>query len=207
MEDDEMKTSKEFQNNLKNKIITKEMLNQALYSVNKRAKNYRDKEREYLKIARNPYGGGSMYDYAERAEEKKEEFYKLKDKLLTVLKPTCIHLEIQHRKKKYYDYDEKYDLLAEEDVAYYSYYYDKRKERYVDFAVVYEPVECYYLFYDFGTHSYHTPITSPDDYQNLEIIEIESLVTHGANYYDLMSTQFVRKMIEVIDGGAYCYQG
>ena len=39
-----MKTPKEYQDNLKKKIITEEMLADCLYSVNKRAKNYRNKE-------------------------------------------------------------------------------------------------------------------------------------------------------------------
>lgn len=38
-----MKTPKEYQDNLKNGIITEEMFTDCLYSVNKRAKNYRDK--------------------------------------------------------------------------------------------------------------------------------------------------------------------
>lgn len=41
-----MKTPLEYTKNLKNKIITKQMLLDCLYSSNKRAKNYRDKERE-----------------------------------------------------------------------------------------------------------------------------------------------------------------
>ena len=41
-----MKTPKEYRDNLLNHIITKQMLVDCLYSVNKRAKNYRDKERK-----------------------------------------------------------------------------------------------------------------------------------------------------------------
>lgn len=52
-----------WQTNLKNGIITKEMLEQALYSVNKRAKNYRDRAREYS------FFGGAYYEIA---KEKKE---------------------------------------------------------------------------------------------------------------------------------------
>ena len=69
-----MQTSKAFKENLKNKIITKEMLNQALYSVNKRAKNYRDKAWDY-----SFYGGA----YYEIAREKKEECYRIKERGLT----------------------------------------------------------------------------------------------------------------------------
>lgn len=42
-----MKLSKEFQKNLKNGIVTKEMLSEAIYTYNKRAKNMRDKARVY----------------------------------------------------------------------------------------------------------------------------------------------------------------
>ena len=41
-----MKTPKIYQDNIKNRIITKQMLLDCLYSSNKRAKNWRDKERE-----------------------------------------------------------------------------------------------------------------------------------------------------------------
>ena len=41
-----MKTPKEYTKNLKNGIITEDMIVDCLYSVNKRAKNYRDKERQ-----------------------------------------------------------------------------------------------------------------------------------------------------------------
>lgn len=42
-----MRTPKEYTQNLKQKIITKQMLADCLYSVNKRAKNCRDNEHKY----------------------------------------------------------------------------------------------------------------------------------------------------------------
>ena len=42
-----MKAPKTYTENLKNKIITQDMLCDCLFSVNKRAKNCRDKIREY----------------------------------------------------------------------------------------------------------------------------------------------------------------
>ena len=74
-----MKTPKEFQNNLKQGIITRDMLAACLYSVNKRAKNCRDKERQY----RSRYGYYDKYDTAEKYMEKKNEYYSQKDKMLT----------------------------------------------------------------------------------------------------------------------------
>ena len=41
-----MRTPKEYADNIKKGIITTSMLEAALYSVNKRAKNYRDAERK-----------------------------------------------------------------------------------------------------------------------------------------------------------------
>ena len=42
-----MKTPAAYTKNLQNHIITKQMWLDCLYSSNKRAKNWRDKEREY----------------------------------------------------------------------------------------------------------------------------------------------------------------
>lgn len=50
-----MRTPTEYTRNLKNKIITEKMLLDCLYSCNKRAKNWRDKEREYRDYYRSNY--------------------------------------------------------------------------------------------------------------------------------------------------------
>ena len=42
-----MQTPKEYTKNIKNKLLTTNMVIECLFSVNKRAKNCRDKEREY----------------------------------------------------------------------------------------------------------------------------------------------------------------
>lgn len=47
-----MKTPKEYTKNLNNHIITEDMFCDCLYSVNKRAKNFRDKAQSYRY---NPY--------------------------------------------------------------------------------------------------------------------------------------------------------
>ena len=69
-----MKTPKEYRDNLLNHIITKQMLVDCLYSVNKRAKNYRDKEREQRAYSRcHRYVDNSAF--IEGAREKKLEMY------------------------------------------------------------------------------------------------------------------------------------
>lgn len=47
-----MKTDKKYSNNLKNGILTSEMLYNCIYSVNKRAKNNRDGKNYYLFLVR-----------------------------------------------------------------------------------------------------------------------------------------------------------
>ena len=76
-----MRTNKEYQNNLKNKIITESMLYDCLFSLNKRAKNCRDMKNRYW---RTEY----KWDYIERMDH----YYEQKDFLLkAILKPTLIH--------------------------------------------------------------------------------------------------------------------
>ena len=91
-----MKTSREYINNIKSGILTSSMLEDALYSVNKRAKNYRDSRRMY-------YGS-----YYEKADSKMSEMYSRKEKLLSVLKPVCIHAEKRYKRIRVYYYEKKY---------------------------------------------------------------------------------------------------
>ena len=88
-----MRTPKKWSDNLKRGIITDEMLESALFSVNKRAKNYRDKKREYshYRYAR--------HDYSGEAEAKMNEMYEKKDRLLSLIPPVCIHLEYQQNRQ------------------------------------------------------------------------------------------------------------
>ena len=77
----EINIHKEFLAKVKKKIITENMLYDCLFSLNKRAKNCRDKKNEYW---RSEY----KWDYIERMDE----YYRQKDFLLkAILKPTLIH--------------------------------------------------------------------------------------------------------------------
>ena len=97
-----MRTPKEYTQNLKQKIITKQMLADCLYSVNKRAKNCRDNEHKYSKYRTDYYGNADNY------RQQKEEYYSQKDKMLTLLKPNCIHETTEYHKERAYDYEPEY---------------------------------------------------------------------------------------------------
>ena len=70
-----MRTPKEYTDNLQKKIITENMLLDCLYSVNKRAKNYRDKEREYRQYYRRNRYAYDEYGNIDRCQEMKEQKY------------------------------------------------------------------------------------------------------------------------------------
>ena len=97
-----MKTPNEYMRNIKNRIITDDMLEGCLYSVNKRAKNCRDKVREYKHILmQSNYHALYMGNNIEKYEQKREAYYAKKDRILSILEPTCIHIE-----RYYDDYDD-----------------------------------------------------------------------------------------------------
>lgn len=170
-----MKTPALYVQNLNNHIITTDMLANCLYSSNKRAKNWRDKEREYrYKKLRDPHWC-DKHDNEAKAKEKKEGYYKQKEIMLSILKPACIHRELTG-----------YPIFDGVEL----------KEH---------PLYNYYLFYSLDTHSFHLPIDSfrLNAYPALEIIDIDKLNTKGDDTHALISNQFVDKLIQLISTNDY----
>lgn len=158
-----MKTSKEYQINLRNKIITENMLYDRLFSLNKRAKNCRDKKNEYW---RSEY----KWDYIERMDE----YYRQKDFLLkSILKPTLIHKQTT-----------------------YNYYGDRNI--------------LYFLFYEMPQGTFHLPIDeqyAKNGDHGLKIEKIQDdFYTHGKEIDGLLSVQFVKKVIDLVESKDYTYQ-
>lgn len=210
-----MKTPKEYRDNLKKCIITKQMLSDCLYSVNKRATNWRDMEREYR------HNRHDYYDNEEKAREKKQYYYSLKDTMLTVVQPVCIHREtiIRSERERIYEWDED---SQEYDEDYWKYkknkefihegsYWNNELKDYVSFGdiiVECDPIYRYYLFYDLDNdHTFHTPIGEEDALNaKLDIIDIDGVYTLAHNNTDdLISTQFIKKIIELIQSNNYQY--
>ena len=195
-----MKTPKSWSDNIKNGIITDEMLDAALFSVNKRAKNYRD-------MKRTQYGV-----YRDISESKQNEMYAKKEKLLSLLKPVCIHREKIYNRIRVYDYQSHYnDLLfskaKENKIVWMNSYLDYNNYTEVSFFD-YLSNDCkynYYLFYELGQRSYHVPILKIPPNNNLKVIEIGCLSTHGEDISDLCSVQFVDKLISLINSHNFIY--
>ena len=208
-----MKTPKEYQVNVKKGIITKEMLSACLFSANKRAKNWRDKEREYREMFRHSRWC-DQYDNEEKCRTEKEKYYAQKDKMLTLLEPKCIHREyggIRQNRVRVYDYEYEYEDILHSDQCYHTNcYWDREEQREIWFADYVEseyPVYRHYLFYDMGDHSFHTPITDVDKYPALSVVDIDTLSTFGKDVSELVSCQFVKKLLALIETGAYTLVG
>ena len=90
-----MKTSNEYNENIKNRIITPIMLAECIYSVNKRAKNYRDKIIRYDSIRQNNPNWKDKFGNVENWAAKMDEYYYMKKKMLSLLKPEFIHRKIK----------------------------------------------------------------------------------------------------------------
>ena len=209
-----MRTPKKYTKNLKDCVLTKQMLIDCLWSVNKRAKNFRDKEREYRNYCQNMrYYNHYFYDKynnVEKCKAKKELYYEQKEIMLSILTPVCIHKEqYGFERERIYDYEKRYKKLEKSGLfVWENCYFDHDNGREVWFGDIElrdKPLYHYYLFYDIGGgHTFHTPIDSSDiEKTKLPVIEIEQLETEGHDIVDLISCQFVDKVIELIQSGEY----
>lgn len=204
-----MKTSKEITSNIKKRIITKSMVDEALYSANKRAKNHRDYERYYRGCCYNKYRERNI----EREKEEKEKMYGYKEILLSILKPSCIHKEPLYKKVRVNEDDKYFKKLwkkHKEDAirVYRNNYYGDGSIEFFEYLEKDEIIGYhYYLFYEMPNHTYHSPINEEQllDYKDLEVKEIDRLVTAGDDIHGLMSVQAVRKIIALIESGDYQY--
>ena len=87
-------------------------------------------------------------------------------------------------------------------------YYDYDEGREVWFGDIEDknrPKYHYYLFYDVnGTKTFHSPIQEQDvEKYNLDVISIDQLETEGHDISDLISNQFVQKVLALIDSKNY----
>lgn len=84
-----MQIPTEYQENIQKNIITFDMLNDCLYSCNKKAKNYRDQRRKLQKL----YDESELLFMEDELIDTEKKYYAIKKNLLQLLTPTCIHHE------------------------------------------------------------------------------------------------------------------
>lgn len=203
-----------FYENLAKGIITYDMLDSALFSLNKRAKNYRDKKR---KAKKSLYAQAQLFGFdnpekPEEAENMEKEFYTKKERLLQIVKPVCIHQELAGYKKDYiYDTDE----INYPDIFIDSIFHNRVLDRGICrkegkdirfFVRKGEPYYRYYFFRCVGTHTYHSPINKETALNSgLPIHIISEIKTEGERNKNLISEDFADQMLSLVNSGTYKY--
>ena len=206
-----MKTPKEYVKNLKNGVITDDMISDVLFSYSKRAKNYRDNARELRQyFKRNSrWGCYDQYDAVEKNNFKKEVLYERKSDILNkcgdrFLK--CIHKQDKHTTRRIYDYEYEFNKVCDSDAVVWSNcYYDHDREEEVYFVDIEKENKeyLYFLYYEMPNRSFHSPIDEDEAIEiakekNLEIIELDELVTYGEDVGLLLSLQFCDKVYKFL---------
>ena len=205
-----MRTPKNYTQLVNDKKITNEIIAGYIYSVNKRAKNYRDKIRKYKDDRYNLYTERNI----ENAEGEMEKYYTMKEELLTVFEPSLIHEQyVGEEKKRVFSTEKDYDKLLQEksnDIIWKSGYSVKDSEESIEVEFfdykLGRKKYLYFLFYEIGEYSFHLPISEQKakKYTKLQIKEIDKdFKTHGANIEGLLSTQFVNKVLNLLQSGDY----
>ena len=204
-----MRTPKNYTQLVNDKKITNEMVAECIYSVNKRAKNHRDKIRKYKTDGYNRYTERNI----ENAEGEMEKYYTMKEEMLTVFEPSLIHRQyVGEEKKRVFSTEKDYDKLLKEksnDILWKGGYRDENDNdievKFFDYKLGRKKY-LYLLFYEIGEYSFHLPISEQKAKKNtkLQIKEIaKDFKTRGANIEGLLSTQFVNKVLSLLQSGDY----
>lgn len=204
-----MRTPKEYSENLKRKVITVEMLADCIFSSNKRAKNWRDKQREYTSRRVHSQHFHDRYNNEGKAKAEKEKYYRQKDLLISILEPVSIHrVQRGYERRRIYDYEKEYHKYKKQGLfVWENRFYDHEFGFTVSFGDIElkdKPYYEYFLFYELGSHSFHIPISEKDlEKYNLPIVNLNELETFGLTTDILLSTQFVTKVVRLITKNDY----
>lgn len=215
-----MRTPKEYSQNLNKGIITDRMLEGALFSVNKRAKNWRDQKRKFRDKM-------DYFNNEQRASQEEQKMYRKKEELLGLLTPICIHKEFGgYKHSRVYEYDpdfnakflreiyhgtvvwHKSNYRADDDYDYLedydSYSCGTHRSSCFEYEDRTQPIFRYYLFYIIGDHSFHIPMAAEAvAAMDLPCFMIDTLRTTGHDTDDLLSMQFVDKLLSVVHTGNF----
>lgn len=199
-----MKPPKEYLKNLKNHTITEKMLSDCLFSINNRALNSRDNEHKYTHYIPDPYGNANKY------RKKKQEYYSMKKVLLSILEPSHIQKGEVLQRKRTYDYEEGYEEILESgNYVNNSGFYDPDRKEHVEFVVQMIPQTVYYLVYQVGNCSFRLPIQQSDVIRrpDLDVKDAGRIPpVYGDITVDMLSVQFVEKVLKLMKSGNYTLQ-
>ena len=196
-----MTTSKEYLKNRTRCTITKQMLSDCLFCVNNRALNSRDNERKYINYVPDMYGNANKY------HKKMLGYYSMKRTLLSVLEPSHIQKGEVLQRRRTYDYEDNYEeILKSGNYVNNSGFYDTDRKEHVEFVVQMVPQTVYYLTYTVGNRTFRVPLQESEiiRYPDLEVIDAGRITpVYGDITADMLSVQFVEKVVQLIKSGTY----
>lgn len=190
-----MKTPIAYNKIINENKITTEVLGTVLYSINKRAKNWRDQKRKYKSLKYD------RYNNYEKSFENEQYYYNMKINILDKLQPTAIHKEVKIREriKRVFDYEEEFNDIDDKDVVATAEYFDECRDSIVSYKKIkrIESKTLYYLYYEIGNYGFHKPIVEDDiNKYNLEIQLLDNFTTDGQDIDNLLSVQFCKKVYD-----------
>lgn len=179
----------------------------ALYSVNKRAKNWRDKK---LNLRDVRHCAGSEWI---EAEKKENEMYERKLELLKYLAPSAIHKESAgYELLRVYDSDTVFESPVNSrrlQVVSHGNEFDweeKKEVNYADCLDVTKPTFRFYLLYRTQGRSFHQPVTEDEAKKyKVPVEKIPELKTEGNPENMMVHIQFVDDLIKLLKSGRYTF--
>lgn len=171
-----MKTTKIYKKNLAEKNITKEMLVDCIYSVNKRAIMWSDREQEF----------GVLSEEGERCGATKDDYYAVKNYLLSFFEPTCIQVV---------------DTEVRAVIQFDPFWTDHEPVSMV------LPVTQHYLYFDLGKHSFHVPVNEEElaYYSYLEVIRLDDSYPEDEEISYMLSDEFVYEVVKLLRSNQFTF--
>lgn len=187
-----MKTPENYTKQLKDKNLSEEVIAHVLYSINKRAKNYRDKKKEYA----NSTYLYSIQNYT-HYDEKMNEAYKMKHDILSIYEPIEIHKTTYHNtyKKRIYETDPNYDKISRKNVI--KIEYDFQRNQHYKMCHISNKETKFFLYFEISDFKFHMPIREIEleKFRHLLIKKLENnFNTKGRHSTELLSPQFCKKV-------------
>lgn len=207
-----MHTPEEYARSIKDRIITEPILSNCLYSANSRLTNWREREREFqIRMGENHFLY-DRYEFQDRCESQKSKYIHQEEVLLSILQPICIQKEFAgYLRQRVYENEDRYDYLRRTgSFVNENFYFDQSAGTevwYGDLELRDQPQYRYYLLYAAGGREFHHMIGENDvDEWGLTVEEIGTLERVKFERKELLSPQFVTKVIDLIESGDYQYQ-
>lgn len=115
-----------------------------------------------------------------------------------------------YKRKRTYDYEEGYgEILKSGNYINNSGFYDPDRREHVEFVVQMIPDTVYYLTYTVSNRTFRVPLAEAEieKYPDLEIVDVGRITpVYGDITADMLSVQFVEKVLKLVKSGNYTLQ-